>query len=184
MSELRIVIMAGGRGERMNRVEKALLKLRERPLIEYVVDVARRLGGELYVAPSRHTPLTERWCLEKHIPVIRTEGEGYSKDLMYIASKLDRPILFLPADTPFITPELLARFLEEAMKAREDLVTLVVDRSNFPEELRRGPIRSPVGVSLLKGDGWGWRDVVMRDFPELLDIDGWLEFRLGEALLG
>ena len=183
MSALRIVIMAGGRATRMNGVEKALLKLGGEPLIEYVLDVAGELGGEFYVAPSRHTPLTKRWCIERGVSMIETMGEGYSRDLGYIASKMDRPILFLPVDTPFMTAELLNEFLAEAWRRRESLITLISDRSSFPKELRRNPVKSPIGVSLLKGEGWSWSDVVMDRFPELLDIDTWPELRFSEALL-
>ena len=183
MGTLRIIIMAGGRAARMNRVEKALLRLRGRSLIEYILDVARKLGGELCVAPSRHTPLTKRWCIERGIPIIETMGEGYSKDLRYIASRGDRPILFLPVDTPFITVDLLNQFLAEARRRWESLVTLIVDRSGFPRELRRSPLKSPIGISLLKGDDWSWSDMVMGKFPELLDIDTWPELRFSEALL-
>ena len=183
MKALKIIVMAGGRATRMNGVEKGLLRLGGKPLIEYVLDAARKLGGELYVAPSRHTPLTKRWCIERGIPIIETMGEGYSRDLRYVASRVGRPILFLPVDTPFLTAELLNEFLAEAWRRRESLITLIVDRSGFPEELRRNPLKSPIGVSLLKGEGWSWSDVVMDRFPELLDIDTWPELRFGEALL-
>ena len=53
MTPLRIVVMAGGKGERMGGVEKALLRLRGKPLIEYVVEAVKGLGDELYIAPSR-----------------------------------------------------------------------------------------------------------------------------------
>ena len=183
MSALRIVVMAGGRATRMNGVEKALLKLRGKPLIEYLLDVAGELGGEFYIAPSKHTPLTKRWCIEKGIQIIETAGEGYSRDLRYVASRVNRPLLFLPVDAPFLTAELLNEFLAEAWRRRESLITLIADRSNFPREIRRTPLRSPVGVSLLKGDDWTWGNVVMDEFPELLDIDTWPELRFSEALL-
>ena len=183
MSALRIVVMAGGRATRMNGVEKALLKLRGKPLIEYVLDVAGELGGELYIAPSKHTLLTKRWCIEKGIQIIETVGEGYSRDLRYVASRVDKPTLFLPVDAPFLTAELLNEFLAGAWRRRESLITLIADRSNFPREIRRTPLRSPMGVSLLKGDDWTWGNVVMDEFPELLDIDTWPELRFSEALL-
>jgi len=183
MSALRIMVMAGGRAIRMNGVEKALLRLGGKPLIEYILDAAGKLDGELYVAPSKHTPLTKRWCIERRISLIETVGEGYSRDLRYVASKVDKPILFLPVDTPFLTAELLNEFLAEAWRRRESLITLIADRSNFPREIRRTPLRSPVGVSLLKGDDWTWGNVVMDEFPELLDIDTWPELRFSEALL-
>jgi len=183
VSSLRIVVMAGGRATRMNGVEKALLRLRGKPLIEYVLDVAGELGGELYIAPSKHTPLTKRWCIERGVRIIETIGEGYSRDLRYVASRVDRPILLLPVDTPFLTAELLNKFLTEAWRRRESLITLIADRSSFPKELQRSPLKAPVGISLLKGEDWSWSDVVMDRFPELLDIDTWPELRFSEALL-
>ena len=183
MTTLRIVVMAGGKGERMGGVEKALLRLRGKPLIEYVVEAVKGLDGELYIAPSRHTPLTERWCIDRGIPIIKTRGDGYPSDLGYVASRVDKPILLLPVDMPFITAELLSQFLERALRARESLITLIVDRSSFPNGFRRAPLRVPVGISLLKGDDWSWGEVVMDEFPELLDIDTWDELRLSEELI-
>lgn len=184
LEDLKIVIMAGGRGKRLGFVEKPMIKFGGRALIEYVVSEAEKLGGKLYVAISRYTPLTRDWCLRRGIEIIETEGKSYSEDLKYIASKLGRPILFLPADIPFVTVSLLRKFLAEAMRKPKSLITLMVDRSRFPREIRGAGGKAPTGISLLKGLDWSWSNVVMSKFPELLDIDTWQDLRFGEGLLG
>ena len=73
--------------------------------------------------------------------------------------------------------------MAEAWRRKDSLITLVADRSFFPKELQKSPLKSPIGISLLKGDDWSWSDIIMDKFPELLDIDTWLELKFSEALL-
>ncbi len=183
MNDLTIVIMAGGMAKRMGGVEKPLVKICGKPMIEHVLVVARKLTRRVYVATSPNTPLTERWCLENGYATITTSGKGYPSDLKEVLSITNPPILFLPADTPFLTKSLLEEFIRKAQELKESIITLIVDRAKcFPRQLWSGEPKSPTGISLLKGLDWSWNNVVMCKFPELLDIDTWLELEYAERL--
>ncbi len=56
MNDLTIVIMAGGMAKRMGGVEKPLVKICGKPMIEHVLVVARKLTRRVYVATSPNTP--------------------------------------------------------------------------------------------------------------------------------
>ncbi len=169
--------MAGGRGSRLGGVEKPLLNICGRKIIERITSIAYKLSPNVSVAVSKHTPKTRKWCLENNISIIETPGEGYPKDIGYILEKTSTPILFLPADTPFLTLDSLRYFVEKALSIDTGIVTLIVSKQCFPQQLS-SPNPSPIGISLFKNKHGYWANIVMCRFPDLLDIDtpGELEY--------
>lgn len=167
---MRIVVMAGGRGSRIGGLEKPLLEICDRKILEAVLETAYDLSPNVYVAVSPNTPKTRDWCIERKITVIDTPGNGYPYDIGFVLEKLDPPLLFLPADTPFVTTRLLKQFVERALTLNTDIVTLLVSRHCFPKNLvKEKP--APLGVSLFKRKRGYWANIIMCNFPELLDID-------------
>ena len=167
---MKIVIMAGGKGKRLGKIEKPILKICDKPIIRHVIDEMIKITDEIYVASSPNTPLTTRWCLMNDVDIILTPGRSYSLDLGFVLKKFTKPILFLPADVPFITSDILYEFLNKASEHDKSVITLVVSRECFPSELSE-PKLSPIGISLFKHDGVDSTDVMMCRFPELFDID-------------
>ncbi len=173
--------MAGGRGERLGYVEKPLLEICGRVILESLVNVGERVADELYVAVSPHSPRTRTWCMERGINLLETPGQGYSIDLRGVVKTLGRPLLVLPADMPFMSVQVLREFTRDALQMEASLVTLVVDRRRcFPKSLER--VAGPVGVSLFKQGTSGWANLAMCKFPELLDIDTPLELEYARRL--
>ncbi len=162
--------MAGGKGERIGKIEKPIIKICGKPIIRHVIDEAIKITDEIYVASSPNTPSTSRWCLMNDINTILTPGESYPLDLKFVLKKFMKPILFLPADIPFITSDILHEFLNKALEYDKSIITLVVSRNCFPSELSESN-PSPLGISLFKYDEADSIDVIMCRFPELLDID-------------
>ncbi|MET1101970.1 MAG: NTP transferase domain-containing protein [Pyrodictiaceae archaeon] len=167
---MNIVIMAGGRAKRLGGIEKPLLRVCSKPMIKHILDEAAKMSNNIYVAVSPYTPLTRRWCLENNISIIMTSGRGYPLDIKVVLKKVEKPLLILPADVPFITVNVLKEFLSKALRLDKSIVTLIASRKCFPRELSK-PEASPIGISLFKRDGTDWADTSMCKFPELLDID-------------
>ena len=108
------LIMAGGRGRRIcSEIEKPLLSILGKPLIDRVVEAAKSAKNisEIYVVTSKNTPQTEKRCLKKGWKILKTRGEGYHNDLKQaiIDGKLDSPVLTMPADLPALT----GRFIDK-----------------------------------------------------------------------
>ncbi len=178
---MNIVVMAGGRGSRIGGLEKPLLNICGKEIIKRVLEAASSLSPNIYVAVSPNTPRTRAWCISNNIKVIDTPGKGYPHDIGFITRRTGFPILFLPADTPFITAGLLEYFVEKASTIDTSIVTLMVSRHCFPRQFySNNPM--PVGISLFKDRKGYWANIIMCKYPELLDIDTLEELELAERI--
>ncbi|CAD6492407.1 MAG: Adenosylcobinamide-phosphate guanylyltransferase [Candidatus Argoarchaeum ethanivorans] len=110
-------IMAGGRGTRLNKGEKPLLRLLGKPLITYSIDVLKKtsLINQFFIITSSNTPGTTNWLAKYYpeIPVIKTPGEGYVPDMVNAVKKsgVKGALLVIMSDLPLITPTLIERII-------------------------------------------------------------------------
>jgi adenosylcobinamide-phosphate guanylyltransferase len=115
------LVMCGGRGSRMALpIEKPLLKLRDKALIEYVLDALIDYGGfeNIIVVPSANTPAT-RTFLYTHkyytsgiIEIFEARGENYSVDLSSVLGKIRPAVVFVvSADLPLLNPAIIQRII-------------------------------------------------------------------------
>lgn len=178
---MNIVIMAGGRARRLGGVEKPLIRICGKRIIEHVLNEATKISNSIYIAVSPYTFLTKKWCLERNINILMTPGIEYSLDLKVVLEKVRKPILILPADIPFITVNVLQEFLGRASQLNKSIVTLIVSRKCFPQELASLEV-SPIGISLFKRNGADWTNINMCKFPELLDIDTLADLKYAKRL--
>ena len=108
------LIMAGGKGSRMDMpTEKLLLKFRNKPIIQHVVESMMKsdIIEEIVATTSSDAPATEQFlCGMNAVRVIHTPGSGYSADLGFalhnIPNKESR-VLVIPGDTPLLDVSLL-----------------------------------------------------------------------------
>ncbi|OGI49777.1 MAG: hypothetical protein A3E57_05085 [Candidatus Muproteobacteria bacterium RIFCSPHIGHO2_12_FULL_60_33] len=112
------VILAGGRGHRMGGVDKGLVPLHGRPLVEYVMDALRPQVGRLIISANRNRDIYASYGF----PVIADDAAGdYEGPLAGMLSALravDTPyILFAPCDTPRLPPDLVRRLAAESSNA-------------------------------------------------------------------
>lgn len=107
-----VLVMAGGKGKRMGLpVEKPLLPVLGKPLVDWVVEAAKAAEkvSEVYVVTSANTPETEKRCNAKGWKVLRTDAKGYHEDLKQatLEAGLLGAVLTVPADLPAVTGEFL-----------------------------------------------------------------------------
>jgi molybdopterin-guanine dinucleotide biosynthesis protein A len=109
MTGVAVVILAGGEGRRIGG-EKPLRLLGERRLIDRALDLARRWSSTIAVAvrdPSQ-TPSVDAEIIEDE-PIEGPLG-GLAAGLKFSRSKGCPLLLTVPADMPFLPPDLLYRF--------------------------------------------------------------------------
>ncbi len=108
------LILAGGTGRRMGAFKPTLI-LGGRPLILRTMAALRPLTEEVVVA---HGPDAHRDRLESLVPEARLVGDEGKGPLggLFEGSRAARGdwILVAPADTPFLSPDLYGRLIEEA----------------------------------------------------------------------
>ncbi|WP_456375381.1 adenosylcobinamide-phosphate guanylyltransferase [Methanocaldococcus sp.] len=99
------LIMAGGRGSRMGYVEKPLIKIKDKPLISYVIQPLLESDkiNKIYIATSPNTKNTKKFIISnykdyKNIKVIETSGNGYIEDLNECIKYFSKPFLVVSSD--------------------------------------------------------------------------------------
>jgi len=114
-------IMCGGKGSRMQNfvnVEKPLLELKGKTMIERVLDALTqsREFHKIIGVTSSNTPRTKAF-IRCYIPwltidVIKTEGKSYSQDLSILLNKLKPATIFVvPADLPLLNPKIIQEII-------------------------------------------------------------------------
>ena len=106
------LLMAGGRGTRLGLgVEKPLVKVAGRPLIDYVVEALKqaRYVERVVVVASRHTPNTYEAARRLGVETLKSPGEGYVEDLRYAVKALGLrgPVLVVACDLPLMSAPLI-----------------------------------------------------------------------------
>ncbi|MFB6283388.1 MAG: NTP transferase domain-containing protein [Halobacteria archaeon] len=98
------VLMAGDKGERLrSRVEKPLFEIRNRPIVDYVVEALRDSGfEEVYAAVTHDTPDTSDHLSGTEVTVRETPGKGYVEDLREVLEETGTPVLTVSADLPLL----------------------------------------------------------------------------------
>lgn len=136
---IKAVLMAGGKGKRMNlNSEKPLFKIYDKPLIDHVL---ANLENSIYIddiiiAVSPNTPKTKKYLSKNSFNCLKTPGNGYLEDLSFILSyfeKLSKEdiLLFINADLPFISTEIIDYVIGEYIKNNFDALSVFVPLSIF-----------------------------------------------------
>ena len=128
--------MAGGKGTRLKvPQEKPLFKLRDKPLINFVLEnlKASKLIDEIIIAVSPNTVETTRYLKDSDgdYTILDTSGEDYLTDLSYILDYFEKNskddiLLFINADLPFISTETIDYVLKYYLESPKDALSLVV----------------------------------------------------------
>ena len=120
------VILAGGRGARMGGVDKGLVEVAGRPMVEHVLAAVERQAGAVAINANRSA---ERYARYGH-PVIADRMDGFQGPLAGMASALAAAatefVLVVPCDSPLVDVSLGPR-LHAALVEREADVAVAHD---------------------------------------------------------
>lgn len=113
-------IMCGGRGSRMQgfaEIEKPLLKLNGKTMLELVVDtlLQSKNFSKILAATSSNSPNTKSYLLSNlshKADILQTEGIGYSNDISTVLNTLRPATIFVvTADLPLLTSKNVNRIV-------------------------------------------------------------------------
>lgn len=103
------VVLAGGQGRRMGGVDKGLVALRGRPMVDWVLERLRPQVDELIINANQNA---ERYAAFGH-PVFADEIGGFVGPLAGLHAGLARArhplVVTAPCDSPFLSADLVAR---------------------------------------------------------------------------
>ncbi len=126
------LVMAGGRGTRMGGVEKAMLEVDGRPMVEHVLMRLERVRSlrRVLCVTSPYTPRTTEHLMRLGVEVFRASGRGHYDDLhMALEAMGSGSYAAFSADVPFVNParveELLIRHHEGDLRDERMVVVMV-----------------------------------------------------------
>ncbi len=146
------ILLAGGEGRRMGGQDKGLIKLRDKPLIEWVLARIAPQVDEILISANRNLD-TYRTL---GYPVLPDKTAGFAGPLAGIARGLldarHDLVLAVPCDTPFLPDDLLARLAAVLQDPEIDLaVPDTGDRIQHAICLMRRRVGGNLAVFLAQG---------------------------------
>jgi len=196
------LVMAGGRGSRMKlAVEKPLVEVGGKPVIEYVISALKSAKkiDRLIVATSPSTPQTAALIKRLGVEIIETPGVDYVSDMGYTVQALKLGVfLAVAADLPLIRSEMVDVVVSRYEHCGKPALTVAVPLEtkiklgmsieySFKTEDNCDVV--PVGINVIDGskrygDEWLDQDICVLNYEELaVNINTVQELKLAEQLL-
>jgi len=111
------VILAGGRAIRMGGLDKGLILLNNKQMVEYVIAALRPQVGQLLISANRHI---EDYAQLGNCPVFRDTFGHYDGPLAGMATALAKAetdyVLFVPCDCPRLSSQIAKRLYTGLMQ--------------------------------------------------------------------
>lgn len=161
------LIMAGGRGSRLNTPEeKPLVKVRGKALLEHIINALRQSKSvdKIYVATSPYTPKTKELLPEMmnksmDIANVDTSGVDYVADMAEAIRKTgsDKPFLVVCADIPMLSAEMIDNIVDQYYHAGTPalsvnlLLSIYEDLGITPDGVyeHEGRKMAPAGINII-----------------------------------
>lgn len=155
------LIMAGGKGTRLEAdIEKPLLELNGRFLIDYILEAVRGCEhvdrDRFWSVTSPHTKRTGEYLKGKSVQVLQAPGSGYVEDMLFAIKGLKlKKTLVVSADLPLLTSKDLDRVIEEYLKQGLPALAVMVPMDVVEKSgIRTGTVIDgyvPSGVNIVDG---------------------------------
>ena len=103
-------------------IEKPLLKVHGITMVERVISAlaSSYRFDRIVAAVSPNTPKTKGFLKSRSIKTIETSGEGYSKDLSHLLSKLKpEKVMSVPCDIPLLNSQIIKEILNTLLYRQE-----------------------------------------------------------------
>jgi GTP:adenosylcobinamide-phosphate guanylyltransferase len=123
-------------------MEKPLLKVDGVAMVERVILALASSDrfDRIVAAVSPNTPKTNEFLKSKGIEIIGTTGDGYSKDLSYVLSKLKpQKVMTVPGDIPLLKSQIVNEILNtiDDKQEQEPAISIMLEKG-FVESIHSG----------------------------------------------
>ena len=133
------LIMAGGKGTRMQSNEEKLLLEYKKPLVLHVIDALKDSNcfEKIIAATSPNSPQTQKIIAENNVTVFETLGENFVADLNYILKKLDDYVFVTSGDLPLLDESIVEQIVDTVNS--DKTWTSIVTTKSFQSSLGLNP---------------------------------------------
>ena len=109
------LVMAGGKGTRMNISNEKLLLEYKKPVIFHVIDALKNSHciSQVIVATSPNSPDTKHVLEQNRIETLSTLGNGYVNDLNFLLQKMSGSVFVTSGDLPLLDEEIIQIMTEK-----------------------------------------------------------------------
>ena len=109
------LVMAGGKGTRMDSSQEKLLLEYKKPIVFHVIDALKNSNcfTKIIAATSSNSPNTKDTLEQKGVETFETKGEGYSKDLNSVLQSIDDHVFVTSGDLPFLDHNIIQSITEK-----------------------------------------------------------------------
>jgi adenosylcobinamide-phosphate guanylyltransferase len=159
------LVMAGGRGSRMKLpIEKPLLEINGKKLIEYVLEALKASTNieNIHIAVSANGPETGKWLTSREFNIINTPGSGYVSDMVFAVKSagIKGPMLMVMADLPLISSEMIDEVITKYHTIPQpalsvyNLLSVCRSKGLRPDTVfnKNGQLIVPSGLNILDAD--------------------------------
>ncbi len=107
------LVMAGGKGTRMNLDNEKLLLKYKKPVILHVIDSLRNSNcfSKIISITSSNSPKTKKLLEENNIETFDTPGIGYVEDLNLALKTINDVVLVSSGDLPLLDEEIIQKIV-------------------------------------------------------------------------
>ena len=109
------IVMAGGKGTRMDLSDEKLLLQYKKQVIFRVIDALKNSHcfSKVIAATSPNSPDTERVLEQRGIETLTTPGNGYANDLNFLLQKMDGFVFVTSGDLPLLDEKIIQVITEK-----------------------------------------------------------------------
>ena len=133
------LIMAGGKGTRMQSNEEKLLLEYKKPLILHVIDALKNSNcfEKIFAATSPNSPQTQKILVDNNVTVIETLGENFVTDLNNILKDLDDYVFVTSGDLPLLDKNIVKQIVDTTNS--DKIWTSIMTTKSFQSSLGLNP---------------------------------------------
>jgi len=109
------LVMAGGKGTRMDISNEKLLLEYKKPVIFHVIDALKNSHcfSQVIVATSPNSPDTKYMLEQNRIETLSTPGNGYVNDLNFLLQKMSGFVFVASGDLPLLDEKIIQLMTEK-----------------------------------------------------------------------
>ena len=130
--QISVIILSGGRATRMNGVDKGLVLLQNKPLIQHVIERLSPQVDEILINANREIAQYEAFGLK----VLQDENQDFAGPLAGILLGLKHAkhdlVLSVPCDSPILPLDLVERLHNNMLENRMDIAVASNDGNTHP----------------------------------------------------
>jgi len=109
------LVMAGGKGIRMNLDNEKLLLKYKKPIILHVIDSLKNSNcfSKILAITSSNSPKTKKLLQENNVETFDTPGIGYVEDLNLALKTINDAVLVTSGDLPLLDKEVIQKIVNQ-----------------------------------------------------------------------